>query len=153
MNNYTIYCTEAQTKKALELGAPIKINSYPPINGEKFMWLSPPEDAIAWNNSTNCIIPTAEEMISWLEEQEEIHEVEITTIKDEYGEGWYYCIFNKNRCNVSFDRNFPTRKEATLSAIDAALEYLSNEYDKKLNVELLYCNYKSNGKSLYICFT
>lgn len=114
MNNYTIYCTEEQTKKAIELGAPITINSWPPINDVKFMWISPPEDAIAWNNSTNGLIPTAEQMIGWLEEQ------------------GFYIRLSSSGGSVEIDFNCiceevgTSRKEATLTVIDAALDYLIN---------------------------
>ena len=51
MEKYTIYCTEAQTKKALELGAPIQTIKKPQY-------------------SVGLIAKvTAEQMIGWLEEQ------------------------------------------------------------------------------------
>lgn len=122
MNRYTIYCTEEQTKKALELGAPIKINYHPPFNGENFMWLSPPADAIAWNNSTNCLIPTAEEMIGWLEEQKIF--VDIAPCFD-ISCSWRIESKSYNKYEYTSDiKVCKTRKEATLAAIDAALDYL-----------------------------
>lgn len=63
-------------------------------------------------------IPTAEQMIGWLEEQGFYFYI----FKDycwngevQYGNNWYYSIDDVN-----------SRKEATIAAIDAALEYLSN---------------------------
>lgn len=124
MEQYTIYCTAEQTEKALKLGAPIKINHWPPINGENFMWLSPPEDAIVWDNSTNCLIPTMGQMLGWLEEQESIQEIYVS--KNPYA--WFYSVFNDCGEDISLnDESFSTRKEATLAAIDAALDYLSNK--------------------------
>lgn len=137
MNRYTIYCTEEQTEKALELGAPIEINSHPPLNGEKFMWLSPPADAIAWNNSTNCLVPTAEQMIGWLEEQG-IH------IKIDCEGSLNYVVqlqfinspkdldvINRSYKGIIGHRGFPSCEEATLAAIDAALDYLIS--NKRMN--------------------
>ena len=119
MNRYTIYCTESQTKKALELGAPITFaRVIDTIEGKSIR--------IPENYGDFYLTPTAEQIIGWIEEQEEIFKVEITTAYDEYGEGWCYCIFDKDMCNVGFNRDYPSRPEATLAAIDAALEYLSN---------------------------
>lgn len=101
-----MYCTEEQTRKALELGAPIKSKLK-----EKGC------DMQTHIVGLSYIIPTAEQMISWLEEQgfyfyimndynwqEEV----------QYGNNWYHS-----------KENLSSRKEATLSAIDAALEYLN----------------------------
>lgn len=96
MSNYSLYCTEAQTKKAHELGAPLN----------------------TWGFARELVIPTAEQMVNWLEEQG----FSFYILKDylwreevQYGYNWYH---NKG--------NLVSRKEATLAAIDAALEYLSN---------------------------
>lgn len=123
MNNYTIYCTEEQTKKALELDAPIRreIDLFSP-NIENLPTFRDVKD-----NDIVVFIPTAEQMRGWLEDQEEIHHIAIDYIEDEYGEGWDYCVFNKDICNVRYDRNFESYKEATLAAINAALDYLSNK--------------------------
>lgn len=102
MNDYTIYCTEEQTKKALELGAPIKIECF----------------STATEDYWHEVIPTTEQMINWLEEQ------------------GFYIRLNTNGCNVEIDFTCIleligiSRKEATLAAIDAALEYLSNQKSK-----------------------
>lgn len=122
MDKFTIYCTAEQTKNALELGAPIKINNYPPINGEEFIWLSPPADAIAWNNSTNCTVPTAEQMVEWLEDQEEISNLHIFRLSIH----WTFDLHTSNGEEKNNRPLFNTRKEATLAAISSALEYLTN---------------------------
>lgn len=124
MDDYTILCTKEQTKKALALGAPIKINHYLPTNGEKFMWLSPPKNATVWNNSTNCIIPTTKQLIEWLEEQgfylDAVSNSITSSSSDYYAEAhyrheWHYC-----KAGLS------SYKKAILDAIDAALNYLEN---------------------------
>lgn len=114
MNRYTIYCTEEQTKKALELGAPILKSPIleilrNEINVTGFIL----DNSIYW-------YPTAEQMISWLEEK-----------------GFYFHI---NTYGAAVEIDFKTiyedhnkpHKEAILAAIDAALnidaalEYLKN---------------------------
>ena len=55
MNRYTIYCTQEQTKKALELGAPIIIaQSRHDLYNNKFCFIDCIEPTV--------IIPTAEQM-------------------------------------------------------------------------------------------
>lgn len=105
MEKYTIYCTLEQTKKALELGAPIKY------------------EHDCYGVPTSPITPTAEQMIGWLEEQECIKSIDVgkSSVWDASvsghndGDGYIFC-----------DTCLYSRKEATLAAIDAALEYLSN---------------------------
>lgn len=106
MDKYTIYCTETQTKKALELGAPI----------EEFCGLCPTTsiDGILYD------IPTAEQMVSWLEEQGLI----VTVDKGLCSE--WHAYVQRNREILYLENELPTRKEATIAAIDAALEYLTN---------------------------
>ena len=94
MEKYSIFCTQEQTKKALELGAPITHNGL---------------------DNTPLKIPTAEEMIGWLEEQ------------------GFFIRISSNGCMVLkgfeaiLNLSSKPRKEATIAAIDAALEYLSNK--------------------------
>lgn len=94
MNRFTIYCTEAQTRQALKLDAPIQTIKKPQY-------------------SVGLIAKvTAEQMIGWLEEQ-----------------GFYFNL-NTVGCSVEIDFNCiyenhsMSRREATLAAIDAALERL-----------------------------
>lgn len=107
MNQYTIYCTEAQTKKALELGAPIKA-TFLDVD-KKFEY-----------EGCHILIPTAEQMIGWLEEQGSTISIEKTEFKG-YWQGYvattnYKDSISKNGC--------VSRKEAILTAIDVALEYI-----------------------------
>lgn len=118
ISDYTIYCTESQTKKALELGAPIEYGKYcPGINAEI---LHKGKDCRREKKLYS--IPTVEQMISWLEEQGLIEGITIG-----YAEGieWFFDVNNLSESFISV-LNFNSRKEATLAAIDAALEYLTN---------------------------
>lgn len=104
MIRYIIYCTESQTLKALELGAPVKYT----VTGRGRL------GDIIYTGVNKYSNPTAEQMLGWLEKQ-----------------GFYFRL-NTNGCSVEIDYNCilelvnTSRKEATLAAIDAALEYLSN---------------------------
>lgn len=118
--DFTICCTEEQIRKAIELGAPIIPTGYYDFTG----W---DNDSIPKNSiiigSKYYAIPTAAEMINWLEEQGIIVD---TYLFIGYGvpEGFGFRIFNKG---FRFDTcKYSTRKEATLAAIDAALVYLTN---------------------------
>lgn len=121
MNKYTIYCTKEQTKKALELGVPIETIPCKPyiIEGRhdyftdgKFIYL----------------FPTAEQMIGWLEKQRLA--INVTNHNGNYdwsvsapkevSSSYYYRV-------QEGVRYYNTRPEATLAAIDAALEHLSKK--------------------------
>lgn len=110
MERYTIYCTEEQTRKALELGAPIKTISYdPPV--------PPPTGWVIYKNNC-CKPPTAEQMIGWLEGRyidcfvgKQLNQRFVATV----------CIHEE----LIYSKQYPSRQEATLAAIDAALDYLS----------------------------
>ena len=66
-------------------------------------------------------IPTAEEMIGWLEEQENIDVIKINK-----GYKWSYSIYDKDFNPISAPNEcYDSRKEATLTAIDSALDYLA----------------------------
>lgn len=73
-------------------------------------------------NTLDTVIPTAEQMIGWLEEQENIKEIFVSL---EYIT-WYYAIILSNESVIECNDSYDSRKEATLAAIDSALEYLSN---------------------------
>lgn len=121
MNKYKIYCTESQTKKALGLGAPIERGH----EGSRYFNIGVPtfydeNDEVCRVKNSIIFISTAEEMIGWLEEQG-ITEILIT--RNVYD--WIYVIIRKEKV-IDGDNSYPTRKEATLAAIDAALEYIGN---------------------------
>ena len=147
MNKYTIYCTEEQTRKAVELGAPIELY----YGGE---YESELIDGIRY------ITPTAEEMIGWLEEQGDILNIDIHLYEDDgYPKmcGYGFTIYNKNKDIIvgTFTEkgslvyicpkckeyiylegtynNFLTKQEATLEAIDAKLREKSAINDTYTN--------------------
>lgn len=106
MKQYTIYCTNSQARKALSLGAPIGDGHY--------------YDRVYVINTIDYAAPTAEQMISWLEEKGLLISITARNTPDNpiYN-------YNINRCEESWS-TFSSRQEATLAAIDAALEYLIN---------------------------
>lgn len=114
MNRYTIYCTEEQTKKALELGAPINTCGYYY------------KQQVGCNTISDIdlhIIPTAEQMIGWLEEQGLL--IEFKRVFGKYAYRLMEAHTNGERNPQIHEQGFPSRKEATLAAIDSALDYLS----------------------------
>ena len=68
---------------------------------------------------------TAEEMIGWLEEQDDVEE--ITIQRNRAFHSWAYLVTNKQNKLVSSSNIYQSRKEATLAAIDAALEYIKTK--------------------------
>lgn len=110
MKRYEIPCTEEQAGKALKLGAPIKHKEVTDF-----------EVHLLDYNITE--IPTAEEMVGWLEEQG----IQITLHVSCFNE-WGCMVYNTLMLSgLVFESSWrKTRKEATLAAIDAALDYLSN---------------------------
>lgn len=113
MNRYTIYCTPEQTRKALELGAPITT-----IKSIRTKDTILSDDVIDYDEDTFTYVvsPTAEEMIGWLRGQgfrfkiEELSDT-ITAYRTTFGY-WYRCGQSSNP------------KGATLAIIDNALDYL-----------------------------
>lgn len=118
MRRYTIYCTEEQTRKALKLGAPIfsvknafTSKDIPHFNiGNEKDWVL-------------YIIPTAEQMIGWLEEQGLLVSI---LYGYEVSDKWAYDIDGEEYFDYK-SGEYNSRKEATLAAIDAALEYLQKK--------------------------
>lgn len=127
ISEYTIYCTPDQTRKSLELGAPL------------FKYTSIPNfaEVIEVAYCEYYEIPTAEEMIGWLEEQGVL--IQIEPINGMH----YYWLLSTKECTEKPDKyswvtqyvtpnykEIPSRKEATIAAIDAALEHLKeNNYN------------------------
>lgn len=119
MNRYTIYCTEAQTKKARELGAPVEVKTIEEAPKE---WQG---KAYFTGMATCAKLPTAEQMIGWLrtkgfafniaEYNDHLNDHIFWRVANNQDKEWYKC-----------DENTKDLKEATLAAIDAALEYLTN---------------------------
>lgn len=122
MNRFTIYCTEEQTRKALELGAPINVSIM--------------VDILRDNIGIYCFLqggdaywfPTAEQIVGWLESQGIHIELEYDLTFDKYD----FCILDEDEsvakrtmyCDYFGFNSFSNLKDATLAAIDTALEYL-----------------------------
>lgn len=134
MNRYTIYCTPEQTKKALELGAPIETFGNKMICREMVevaKSLGETEDVEQFLNKHHTTIigdssyrfPTTEQMINWLEEQDV--SIEITRFDGEL-RGFEYHLFGIKSCKALFS----SRREATLAAINEALEHLTKKNNK-----------------------
>ena len=122
MDEYTIFCTTEQTRKAFELGAPIYYELECHINLETLEREPYPDVKVNEDGEPILKTPTAEQMIGWLEEQiDNINLIKITNGK------WLYMFYPTNSSSHETKSGYPTRKEATLAAINAALEYLSNE--------------------------
>ena len=115
MNRYTIYCTEEQTKKALELGAPISnaVGMIDIVNKKYF-----------FDSKGNfIIIPTAEQMIGWLrtkgfafgitEYNEDLNDYVSWQVENKRDKKWY----------ISGDK-LKSLNDAVIAAINAALDYL-----------------------------
>lgn len=120
MTQYTIYCTEEQTKKALKLGAPIENHNYTFGNNETCTYLGKDDTkrpALDWFAQQ----PTAEQMIGWLMEKE------IFIFFNRVDNKFVSLVHMNNRTPSIISDYYSTYKEATLAAIDAALEYLSNK--------------------------
>lgn len=124
MDKYTIYCTEEQTTKAIELGAPIiKAETRHDLYNNRWCFVEGIEPPV--------IVPTAEQMLGWLEEQGIFIEIGKSFVAD------YQSIVHDARSTVFYDEYFPSRQESTLAAIDAALEYLTkirNDYEIKKSI-------------------
>lgn len=121
MNKYIIYCTPEQTREALKLGACLEEIAYPEQN----------EEFIQTDNYRLYRIPTAEEMIGWLEERGFIVEVSFRGTDEPNKQGnkiFIYHLFDYSEWEElnPLSNMYKSRQEATLAAIDAALEYLIN---------------------------
>lgn len=139
MYKYTIYCTQAQIRKALELDAPIEIIDTREIYDKMKLDNRPFEETY---NDINCVIiddtaylnVTAEQMQEWLRKEKKIF-VKICPYvsmnhEDEY-DALLVNLYNGHVATVQQGCDNP--KIATLTAIDAALEYLSKNTIKNEN--------------------
>lgn len=132
MNRYVIYCTPGQTKKAIKLGAPIILESeyYTPTENDiKLDSPIPCESYTCGYHYAKC--PTTEQMINWLEEQS-ITEISITKCSF-VSKFWGFGVYSDEGCIAENTKDFNSREEATLAALDAALDYLIE--NKKEEIE------------------
>lgn len=88
MNKYTIFCTEEQTRKALELGAPIEFEVECPVNLETLERSPYPDIKMGKDGEPILIIPTAEQMLGWLDKQGVTFEVIMESKKIAYFTMW-----------------------------------------------------------------
>lgn len=114
MNDFTIYCTTEQTKKALELGAPIYTTN-------EHLYRHPHEykyyvEVNIQGNFYAAKIPTSEQMIGWLRKENNIF---FTPKK--VGDNNYVLIGD-----LRHFQTYDSYEESTLAGIDVALEYLKN---------------------------
>lgn len=122
MNEFTIYCTTEQIKKALQVGAPIELRSeyyHPTEHDLKLDNPIPCESYTYGYHYAKC--PTAEQMIGWLEAQGEFKVIAIHNSKNL---NWSFHITTKDK-DIFTSSGYSSRKQATLAAIDAALEHLN----------------------------
>lgn len=131
MNEYTIYCTDEQTKKALELGAPINTFGYGDLGDAEDKILKLNKQCVIERDNDNGIIvsflPTAEQMISWLETHECFKSITFlnTALENEQNAWLGFVNFTDNDKYPIAVEPYSSRPEATLAVIDAALEYLT----------------------------
>lgn len=139
MDKYTIYCTPEQTKKALELGAPIPLATYyssilakNAINGRNKVEYTL-IDNFQQSGDYWCKVithPTAEQMLGWLEDMGISVKAVCFSWCNENKPTWQVHAYQKSTNfwdEIAFGHS-RSYKEATLAAIDAALDYL---IDKK----------------------
>lgn len=119
MDRYTIHCTEEQTQKAIELGAPTELESeyYNPTENDFKL-----ENPIACSSFTNgyhyAKCPTADQMVGWLDEQGVFIEVGKSFVAN------YQSVVHNTQSTIFYDEYLTSREEATMVAIDTALDYL-----------------------------
>lgn len=123
ISDYTIYCTSEQTKKALELGASITKEQ---SSLEMYQCVRTDEKDSITGQPVWLIPPTAEQMIGWLEVQGLTFEVIMACKKIAYFTLWRIDDKGAHPIIGRSDSDYPSRKEATLKAIDLALDYLNN---------------------------
>lgn len=118
MERYTIYCTEEQARKALELGVPIEFEVECPVNLETLERSPYPDIKMGKDGEPILIIPTAEQTIGWLRTKG-FKFVLSDEIDGNEGNNWWVAINDKLITQGCSDN-----KE--LAAIDAALDWLRN---------------------------
>lgn len=121
MEEFTIYCTEEQTKKALELCAPLNF-----VEEGRATWKQKHSSLYIPEKWRYFSYPTAEQMINWMEERGGISvNVQRIMIGGSYK---YMCHVTDLHFNYigKGGIHYSTRKEATLAAIDIVLDYLIN---------------------------
>lgn len=131
MEKYKIFCTEEQTKKALELGAPIERGH----ESSRYFNIGVPtlfdeKDEICRVKNSVIFIPTAEQMMGWLITNG--FAFGIIDYNDGFNDHVFWRVANKfdKKWYVADDK-LKDPKEAVLAAIDTALDYLSKIKEEK----------------------
>lgn len=119
MEEFTIYCTPEQTRKALELGAPLNSCYH---NGDF-------QNTIKIGSLHYVEVPTAEQMINWLRIKHKV----FCNVIDEYSHGIenfiYYIEVNKGHNDIFRSRHEYelSHDKAVMCVINLALKYLSDK--------------------------
>lgn len=120
MDQFTIFCTPDQTKRAIDLGAPIIKSTF--VTGQKWMYI----------DKTIFLIPTAEQLIGFMFKHKGLQALRIIHYPESNRWG-YTLIIKMHSIGVTLSENkdqlFSSQPEATLGAIDAILDFLKNETD------------------------
>lgn len=146
MNKYIIYCTPEQTERALELGASIILFCKDYMHGHINYMGSPISIGhYVLIHKDLYYAPTTEQMIGWLIKEHGILPVIDMANSMSFKHGFAAMIKMENNIK-RFVGIYPTPKEATLAAIDAALEYLINN---KSNMEQTEYKFEITFKSSY----
>lgn len=101
MDRYNLYCTPSQTKKALELGAPIKKERIGKCITENIPRLTNNDE----ENEYDYILPTVEQMCGWLKTKG----------------------ISLTGTTVYLSRDYDSLNRRILVVIDSALRYLTNK--------------------------
>lgn len=125
MNKFTIYCSQEQTKRAYELGAPIE-KSLGISHGVKTTSITPEHEGSFYG-----VIPTVEQMKGWLEEQHQIY-LHIAPTTNGIDTNWLYTMLfdfghDEEIWHVDDSHVYESRKDAMMDAIDEALKYLEKK--------------------------
>lgn len=126
ISDFTISCTEEQTRKALELGAPIQLWSEYYKNQEHDFKLDTPIPCRQFTNgycAASC--PTAEQLIGWLRTKGCTPYV-YPVMRDGRSVLSARLLIKLDNGNSDSFYGFGEDYSIILAAIDAALEYLTN---------------------------
>lgn len=135
MNKYRITCTQEQVRKAYSLGAPLMTFGYGDLGDTKDEILRMNGQVEVGHTENGGILvaqtPTAEQMVGWLEDKMGVKDFCVCNYFDldegHSTEGFEWS-FDNGRYFQS-QKEFPTRQEATLDAIDNILDRLTSKQE------------------------
>lgn len=112
MNDYTCHCTEEQTRRAYELGAPIEKNYCETLNQTTSFSV----------DDMYLVIPTTQQMVNWLRDK---FGVLVVTKYNSEKKVYFGCIKKfGDFAYIGVTDGYFSYDRAELAAIDAALDYL-----------------------------